>query len=303
MKNITIYKLTEESNKEFTFDKDLIERNQWSQLTDLQQEKVGFVPVYEDVLVVDNIDNYIIMKIKHSKRDNIKPETLEREFQTRMRKLSREEIAFDMDQLLSEVHDDLTRMSNIKDKEYLVVYDIVNEQFLFDSVRNTAEDGVKLIRGLLPDDISVELYQKEAFILQNLLTSWVMDNKLIPDSIVLGEKINLGKKTEAGKAASSANIKITKEHAEAKEVLNHIVNNKVVHLINLDWDGIIYFDIDHTFKITGVKYEEQLDYEESVELDEEGNFIAEWQLKLNELSKLLNVLYSEIETKEKLLEE
>lgn len=296
MKTLSVY--TTEDVVVFNYKE--IEGNLYAPLTELQGEKIGFVELYEGALSTSEVDGYTLFKVRQTKRKVVKPESLEREFNCRLKKLSRQDISFDMDELLQTVSDDLLRMSEQTSKDYLVVYDHDNSRFLIDGDRGKSDEVLGLVKNIIKEDEdgeypSFEVLMPEAFTVQPLLTGYVFEPASIPEPIILGDMIKLGKKAIAGKAPSAPNITIKDEDISSKEVLNHLDNHKVVHSLELDFDGCVFFNIDHTFKISGIKFEGSLKYKEDLNLGEYENFLAEYTLILPELSKMLNILVAELD--------
>ena len=295
MKNLSVYKVLESNENQVKFDMEKMGSLIHVPLTDLQQSKIGFVPVVKDEMIIAGIADYTIFKLRASKRVAVKQDAIERELQHQIKKFEREDTPYDMDVICGEVTDMLTRTSNITSKDYLVIYDKVNDQFLFDCNTAVAQEGVSIILKSLSHEIDLALVETEPFILQKVLTSYLTDRKMLPDLMEVEEKVTLGTPTPAGKKPKGANITIKKEYLGSPEVLNHIKNNKVVHSLDIELDGGLFFNIDHRFNISGITYENHLDFEESSELSVEDNFVAEYTLKLAEISKVLNILYLEVE--------
>jgi len=291
MKTLSIYTTEDELKIDFT----KVTENTWAPLTDLQSERTGLVEVFDGVMFTALIEGYTIFNIRQSKRAAVKAEALESEFNFRVKKLAAQDISLDMDLLLEEVNVDLTRMSNITTKDYLTVYDHVGKRFIIDGQRGKGEDVMHLMHNLFYESCLFEVLMTNPFLIQPLLTSYVTNQDNIPEPLALEDSIKLGVKCIAGKAPTAANIVIKKEDISSKEVINHITKGKVAHMLGMDWDGIIFFNIDHTFLISGVAYEGDLKYKEDMSLDMQDNFLAEYQQILPEVSKLVNVLVKELD--------
>ena len=291
MKALSVY--TTEDELKFDFPK--VTENTWAPLTDLQSERTGLVEVFDGVYYTTLIEGYTIFNVRQSKRAAVKAEALENEFNYRVKKLSAQDIQVDMDVLLEEVNVDLTRMSNITTKDYLTVYDHKGKRFIVDAPRGKAEDVIHLMHNLFDESCQFEVLMTNPFLTQPLLTSYVTNQDNIPDPLALEDSIKLGVKCIAGKAPTAANIVIKKEDISSKEVINHITKGKVAHMLGMDWDGIIFFNIDHTFMISGVVYEGDLKYKQDMGIDQQDNFIAEYQQILPEVSKMLDILVSELD--------
>ena len=80
----------------------------------------------------------------------------------------------------------------------------------------------------------------------------------------------------------------------SKEFTKHLTDRRAVHMLEVDWDGIIYANVDHTFMFTGIKYEGSLKFKEDLTMDEQDEWTAEWTPIYNELSKFINLLESEL---------
>tara|TARA_R110000787_G_scaffold90783_4_gene191494 strand:- start:3059 stop:3955 length:897 start_codon:yes stop_codon:yes gene_type:complete len=295
MKTLSIY--TTEDELKFDFTK--VTENTWAPLTDLQSERTGLVEVFDGVMFTTLIEGYTIFNIRQSKRAAVKAEALESEFNFRVKKLAAQDIPLDMDILLEEVNVDLTRMSNITTKDYLTVYDHKGKRFIVDGQRGKGEDVMHLMHNLFQEDeegntASFEVLMTEPFIMQDILTKYVLDPKLVPEPLIIGEKIKIGAKTAAGKKSTSSNITITKEDVTASEFTEHLTERRAVHSLELDNDGIIYATVDHTFMISSLKYEGSLKYKEDLALDECDNWVTEYTQILPEISKFVNLLEKEL---------
>lgn len=296
MKNISIYKTESEVVK---FNLAETYTLKYTPLTSLQSETIGFTPIYDDVLYSTFVEGYTAFKVTQAKRKEIKPDALEREFNVRMAKHTEQSLPLDMDVLLSEVEEDLRRMSDITVASYLVVYDHKNNRFLIDGQRGKSEDCLTLVKQLIQDDAegntpNFEVLMTEEFVMQVLLTQYVLKPDSVPEPLIVGEKIKIGAKTPAGKRPTAANITITKEDVTASEFTKHLTERRAVHSLELDNDGIIYATVDHTFMVSGVKYEGSLKYKENLLLDECDNWVAEYSQILPEISKLVNLLEKEV---------
>lgn len=299
MKNYSIY--TTEGSLQFDYEK--VFENLWAPLTDLQKEKVGFVEVYEGVHKVTTIKDYSVFKVRQSVRKEVKADALEREFNARIKKYENQAIQVEMDKLLEEVNQDLTRMSDITTKDYLVVYDHSNERFVIDGERGKAETCLRLVHSTFKENEegktpTFEVLKPEAFLVQPLLTKYLMDQETLPEPIILGDMVKIGKKALAGNNAPAPHIHVKNEDVASKETLSHLNEHKRVHTLQLDWDGIIYFNIDSTFMINSVSYEGSLDYKEDLDKEPEENWLAEYQQKLPEISKLITTMISELKQEE-----
>lgn len=290
IKNLAIYKF----EKEIKLNKELVEQNIHVELTDLQSENFGFCELYEGTYLEENVQGYSILKVRHSKRKDIKDSTVEREYTRRMEKLSKEGTPFDLDQLLEEVNTDLIRTSEITTKSFMLVVDHVNQCIMVDATRNVAEDSLHLLHKVLKEDVQLEALLPEQAFMQKLLTGYVSNVNSIPDPMVQGYHVEMGYKTEVGKKAKSSNVIIKNEDICGEEVNKHLDSGKVVNKLEIDHDGIIFFKIDNTFFINSIKFEEALKYEEDTDSSASLNFLSEWQLKLPELSKMVSILETEL---------
>lgn len=253
------------------------------------------VEVFDGVMFTTLIEGYTIFNVRQSKRAAVKAEALESEFNFRVKKLAAQDIALDVDILLEEVNVDLTRMSNITTKDYLTVYDHVGKRFIIDAPRGKAEDVMCAMHNIFDESCQFEVLQTNPYLVQPLLTSYITNQDNVPEPLALEDSVKMGVRCLAGKAPVSANITIKNEDISSREVINHITKGKVVHTLGMDWDGIIFFNIDHTFMLSGVAYEGDLKYKEDMSLDIQDNFLAEYQQILPEVSKLINVLVAELE--------
>ena len=256
--------------------------------------------MHDHTYYTNQVDGYTMFKVMISKRKDINQETLEKEFNTRMKRAEQQSVPFDMEACLQEVTDDLTRMSDIKSKAYLAVYDHQGRRFLIDAPRNTAEDVLQLLHNIIDVDDecnqpTFEVLMTDPFVVQPLLTDYCLKGDNIPEPLALEESVKLGLKCIAGKNATPANIVIKKEDVSSKEVLNHITNGKVVHSLGMDSDGIIFFTIDHTYFISGITYEADLKYKTDDTLSDEENLLGMYTPILPEISKLIDLLVSELD--------
>jgi hypothetical protein len=271
----------------------------YTPLTELQSETIGFTPLYEDVLFNTLIEGYTVFKVTQAVRKVVKEEALEREFGVRLLKLEDQSIPVDMEQLLSEVDADLRRMSEITLASYLVVFDHYNKRFLIDGQRAKAELALQLVKQIIREDSegdtpSFEVLMPEHFLMQKILTDYVLNPNSVPEPLVVDEMVKIGSKTIAGAKPKSANITVKAEDITSDEFTKHLTDRRAVHSLALDWDGCIYANVDHTLMISGIKFEGDLKYKEDLTLDAADDFTAEYTLILPEVSKFVNLLESEL---------
>lgn len=241
------------------------------------------------------MEGYNIFKVREAVRAEIKADSIESEFNHRLKKVSAQNIKVDMDGLLQQVEDDLTRMSNVAVKDYTVVWDQVNKRFMVDSPRGKGEVCMSLIHNIFEEEIQFEVIMPSAFFVQPLLTSYIEDKNALHEPFALDNKVTLGKRCVAGKNPTAATITIKNEDVSSKEILNHLAKNKVVHSIGLDYDGIVFFNLDHTFMFTAITYEADLKYKSNGALDPQDDFVAEFTPILPELSKVINLLVKDVD--------
>ena len=291
MKKISLY-TTEE---ELKLDLPKVYEFTYTPLTELQKGTVGFVPLFDDVLTTALVEGYNIFKVRQAVRQEPKAEAIENEFNFRLNKVSAQDVQVNMDELLQEVDADLTRMSNITIKDYLVVWDQVGKRFLVDGDRGKAEVCIQHLHNIFEEECQFKVLMTDPFLVQPLLTTYISDKYALPEPFVLDSSVKLGKKCPCGKKSPSANITIKNEDISSQEVLNHLAKNKVVHSLGLDYDGVIYFELDHSFMINAISYEAELKYKDDVALDAQDSFIAELTPIMPELSKIIDKLQEELE--------
>jgi DNA recombination-dependent growth factor C len=302
MKKLTIYK----TKQEVELDLNLINNNTFTPLTSDQMDKVGFVPVFEGAMYTNMVDGYTLLKVKESVRKETKPATVEREMDKRVEASKDLTVPLDMEELLNTIISDLRSVADITNSEYLVAFDHKNKQVLVDAPEGKAHTCLKQVKKLIEGasiregedsaEVTFELYKPPFHVIQDILTEYVLDDSKLPNELVLEENIKIGTKTEVGATSGGEfQVHIKNQDVHSVDVTNHLDNTMRVHKLSMDWDGCIYFDLDHAFNITGIKYEAELKYKASEALDDQDNFVAEYALILPELSNLLNTLYSEID--------
>ena len=201
-----------------------------------------------------------------------------------------------MDQLLQEVNEDLIRTADITKKTFMLVIDHNNKKVMIDAPRNVAEEALQLLHTVLVEDIQFEVLMPDQAVMQKMLTSYVNKPLLVPEPVILGYHVEMGSKTEVGVKAKSSNVIIKNEAVEDNdEVKKHLASGKVVNKIQLDHDGVICANMDNTFFINAIKFEEALKYKEDTDISASLNFLAEWQQKLPEVSKFVVILENELE--------
>lgn len=291
MKQLSMYQTEQEINLDYTSTESL----RHVPLTELQMSKIGFVELYEDCLYTTNVENYSIFKVRHTKRKPVKQETIEYEYNNRIKKLAKQELSFDMDVVLQEVEDDLIRMSEQSSKDILVVFDHVNKRFMIDAPRTAAEDVLHFMKKIIVnEEYQFELVTSDPAMMQKLMTGYVLKEDTMPEPFVLGEYTELGLPAVIGGKPKTSKVIIKDEHSSCDEVKKHLLNNKLINKLELDADGVVFFNIDSTFMITKLAFEESLAYDENPELSLEENLLAHWNVIFPELSKDVNILLREL---------
>lgn len=292
MKQLAIYKYEDVQLK---VDVERVEFLKHKQLTDLQSVSSGFCELYEDVYVQNDVDGFTMLKIRQSKRSEPKPDTVEREFLRKQQKMTKDGLEVDLDVLLEEVNTELLRVQDIKTKDILVVIDHEKELVYVDAPRTLAEDVLYLVHDVLVEDVAFEVVMPEQAVMQKLLTKYLKDSVSIPEPMILGYHVEMGYPTQVGKKAKSSNVIVKGEDIDTDEVEKHLTSGKVVNKLELDNDAVVYFKVDNTMFISGIKFEEALKYKEDDDITASLNHLSEWQLKLPEISKLVSILIEEQE--------
>ncbi len=263
---------------------------------------VGFVDVYEGVPACTLMEGYSVFKVRETLRKEPKPASVERVFESRLDELKAQDQQVDMEQLLNDVYDDLVRVADITSKDYLVVFDHVGERFLVDGNRAKGEVCLEQMKTIIKEDAdgntpNFEVHMPEPFIMEKLLTNYVLDADSVPEPMFVAERVKIGVKTLAGKKAKSPNITIVKEDVTAQEFSKHLTDKRTVHCLEVEYDGVVYANVDNTCMISGIKYDGELKYKTDESIDEQDNWLAEYQQILPELSKLVTLLQDAIENK------
>lgn len=293
MKQLAMYQ-TVDREQEVRLAVDDVYNLRHAPLTDLQSERVGFTEIYEGEYYNTTIKGYSVFKVRVTKRKPVKPDNVEREFNSRIKKLSRQEVSFDMDVVLSEVNDDLIRMSDQVEKDILVVFDHENNRFMIDSPRNQAEEVMCFMHKLMPYPIEFEVVMSEPQMMQNLLTQYVVKEDNMPEPFVLDEYTELALPVKMGDKAKPSTVIVKGEPSSCDEVKNHLNHGKRVNKLALDFDGVIFFKIDSTFFISSVAYEEALKYTTGKDTSEEEDLVAHWSVVLPELTRSVNILLEDL---------
>lgn len=292
MKKLSLY----QGNGVVLFDFDKIESLKHTVLTELQSEKIGFIPLFDEELYSTQVKDYTVFKVRHTKRVEPKAETIEREFTSRTKKLARQELSFDMDEVLEEVNIDLMRTAEQKGNDFLAVYDHVQGMFMIDAPRNAAEDVMSLLHELY-EDTTFEVVMTEPKYMQDLLTGYVVKQSTIPEPFALGEYVELAKPVKVGDKAGKSLVTVKEHPASCQEVINHLTQNKRINKIELDCDGILFPVIDTTFFISKLVLEGDMKLVVDKGLSEEENMIAHWSVLFPEVSKMINILLLDLTNK------
>lgn len=210
-----------------------------------------------------------------------------------MKKLSRQETSFDMEVLLQEVNEDLTRMADQIHKEVTVVYDHTNFMFMIDAPRPVAEDCMSLLHNLY-ENATFEVVMSDTHNMQKLMTSYVLRESVIPEPYCLGDHTELAPPCKIGDKPKPPTVIVKKEHSSCEEVKKHLLNNKRINKLEMDFDGQIFFKVDSTFFLSSLSFEESLKFKDNKDLSEEENNIAHWSVALPELSKAVTILLSDL---------
>jgi DNA recombination-dependent growth factor C len=292
IKQLSIY-TTED---EVVFDLTLIKQHLHKELSDLQMQGIGFVTLFgeEELYHTNLVKDFEIFNVGITTRSAVNAGAVEREYTSRIEKLSKLDQAFDMTQVLNEVNDDLTRMSAQSYKEIIVLFDYVNKRFMIDASRKDAEDVMGIVHNLYTD-ARFEVMMHDTALMQKLLTSYVLRADVMPDPFVLSEYTELGSIASYGDKPKKTTITIKEQHSGSKEIKAHLINNKRVNKLEIDHDGVVYFKLDSTCFISAITFEEDLKYKASKELTEEESKIAHLSVAIPELVRIIDTINSELE--------
>lgn len=294
MKQFTVYTF---KGKMF-FDEECVRNNTYRQLKDPEQSEelslTSFIPLYDETLL-QQVGNYQIVKIHHTERkepdkgvllENV-DEYLEDHPNTDV--LAAEEI----------VRRHLMKYTGLKQKESLVVIDNTTGKLIVAQDRNFGDVIIDKIRDVLSyksDYEDLELLSTCPVITEKVLTRFVVKEECVPEPLALGEVINLGKPNEVDKRPKPANVKISKTYAAEGEVIEHTRNGKYVKLLELEWDGVIDFQVDTTLFIKGVKFKESMKVEKDDDVTDSVHFMTQMQVQLPEIIKIIDKLLNEVKS-------
>lgn len=292
MKQFTVYTF---KGKMF-FDKESIQNNTYRHLKDPTQSEelslTSFVTLFDETLL-QQVGDYQIVKVRHTERkEPDKGVLLENvdeylEDYPNTDPLSAEEI----------VRKRLMKYTGLKQKEAIVFIDNVTGKLVIAQDRNFGDMVIGKIKDVLTENSDyedLELLSTCPVITERMLTKFVVKEECVPEPLALGEVINLGKPNEIDKRPKPANIKISKTYAAEDEVLEHTKNNKYVKLLELEWDGVIDFQVDTTLFIKGVKFKESMKVEKDDDSTDSVYFMTLMQTQLPEVVNIIDKLVEQV---------
>lgn len=298
MKQFTVYTF---EGKMF-FDKESIQNNTYRHLKDPTQSEelslTSFVTLFDETLL-QQVGDYQIVKVRHTERkEPDKGVLLENvdeylEDYPNTDPLAAEEI----------VRKRLMKYTGLKQKESIVFIDNSTGKLVIAQDRSFGDVVIGKIKEVLTENSDyedLELLSTCPVITERMLTKFVVKEECVPEPLALGEVINLGKPNEIEKRPKPANIKISKTYAAEDEVLEHTKNDKYVKLLELEWDGVIDFQVDTTLFIKGVKFKESMKVEKDDDSTESVYFMTLMQTQLPEVVSIIDKLVEQVNVQSRL---
>jgi len=295
MKQITTFKFEGKAS----FNQDFIEQHHFRQMTNNQVSMLGFVPLFDDTFV-QKVDRFDLIKVAYQERKEPDLTQLEQEAKSQLESEVKEGDTYtdeELDEKILQLREEYLPYQGFKPiQQSLVVLDNQTSKLLVEGGVKKVDNVMSYILGAMEGDYENVLpVEFEAPILEKLLTNYIInESKHLPDPFMLVEKVSLGDKSEFEKSPKSVTISVKKEYPADDEVLAFISNrNKVVKLLQLDYDGVVELEVTNKFEIKGIKFKEDHAFEQDEDSTPSANFMGQYIIQLPTLLKVVNSLEKE----------
>lgn len=290
IKQVTTFTFT---GKTF-FNEDFILDNTIRPLTKEEDTLVKFSPLYDDTFI-QQVERFQVAKITLQQRKPVDEDVLS---EVTSQRVGEDATLEEYESMSEDVYRELMQYTGFKpNKHALVIIDNQSGKLLVTTNTKNTDDMMSLVIGSLEGEYEdLKLVDFEAPLIEKLLTNYLLDeSKNLPDPFMLVEKVNLGSKSEFDKSPKNATISIKKEYPSDPETLGFILNrNKVVKLLQLDYDGVVELEFTNKFEIKGIKFKEDLAFEPEVDSAESLNFMSQYVLQLPVLFDIVNSLEEQV---------
>lgn len=290
IKQVTTFTFT---GKTF-FNEDFILDNTIRPLTKEEDTLVKFSPLYDDTFI-QQVERFQVAKITLQQRKPVDEDVLS---EVTSQRVGEDATLEEYESMSEDVYRELMQYTGFKpSKHALVIIDNQSGKLLITTNTKNTDDMMSLVIGSLEGEYEdLKLVDFEAPLIEKLLTNYLLDeSKNLPDPFMLVEKVNLGSKSEFDKSPKNATISIKKEYPADSEVLAFISNrNKVVKLLQLDYDGVVELEFTNKFEIKGIKFKEDLAFEPEDDSAESLNFMSQYVLQLPVLFDIVNSLEEQV---------
>ncbi len=261
-------------------------------LTKEQTTLVSFDPLFDETFIQD-VNGYQVVKIRFTSRKEPDKTILAEQTAAHIEEkgLPQDEDTYNAVQ--EEKRLELMQYTGYTSKAAIVAVDNSTGKLVVAEARNFADMIMEDLLYCFEGDYSeLELLSTEPVATENILTGFLLDErKNLPDPFTLVEKVSLGKKSVLDKKPSSATIKVSKTYPAVDEILSLVTDlGNVVKDLELEFDGILCFNVTNTLSIESVKFLEDLKFKPDEDTSDSVNFMTQHQLQLPVVFDVINRL-------------
>lgn len=314
MKAVTLYTIQEQLNVE-DFDLDKLNELAYKPLGEEQMETWGFIPVHEEDLYSLSVENFMTLKLRYTKRDDLDEGKIAELHEKKVARLAREGLPFDVNEEYEKLRYAAMQLASSKDTELLVWFDINNNRFISADTMANSDKVFSDVLKIIPDGLGVELYKQEPAIIEKMMMKWCLDKEPL-ENIDFNEGGILSSGTIVGKKPSVKNGKTTytKEEDFVELATVRIVeSNYKPHQLDLiysggctaEGDAFFTMQLSNKAEFKGIKFPKAskegdksgsiLNYVYNHEMTETLNFVAEWLPIMPVVSQMLSNITGELE--------
>ena len=265
-------------------------------LTKEQTTLVSFDPLFDETFIQD-VNGYQVAKMRFTSRKEPDKTILSEQVDSYLETIDLPQDESSYQQLCNAVQEEkrleLMQYTGYTSKAAIVAVDNSTGKVVIAEARNFADMIMGDLLSCFEGDYSeLELLSTEPVATETILTDFLLDErKNLPDPFTLVEKVSLGKKSVLDKKPSSATIKVSKTYPAVDEILSLVTDlGNVVKDLELEFDGILCFNVTNTLSIESVKFLEDLKFKPDEDTSDSVNFLTQYQLQLPVVFDVINRL-------------
>lgn len=261
-------------------------------LTKEQTTLVSFDPLFDETYIQE-VNGYQVAKIRFTSRKEPDKTILAEQTAAHIEEKALPQDEDTYNAVQEEKRLELMQYTGYTSKAAIVAVDNSTSKVVVAEARNFADMVMGDLLSCFEGDYSeLELLSTEPVATETILTGFLLDErKNLPDPFTLVEKVSLGKKSVLDKKPSSATIKVSKTYPAVDEILSLVTDlGNVVKDLELEFDGILCFNVTNTLSIESVKFLEDLKFKPDEDASDSANFLNQYYHQLPVVFDVINRL-------------